>query len=108
MPETPKPKPQQVQVAVELTSGNPPDQPVLANYATVSIVQSLAYLDFGFIEPATLAVVAQAAQQNKPLPKTLRGRRAVRVAVGLDVLQRLQQQLNQAMAQLRPKSPATS
>ncbi len=108
MPETPKPKPQQIQVAVELMSGEPPDPPVLANYATVSVVQGLAYLDFGFIEPAALAVVAQAAQQSKPLPKALRGRRAVRVAVGLDVLQRLQQQLNQTVAQLRPKPSVTS
>lgn len=105
MPETPNPKPQQIQLAVELTSEGQ-DQPVLANYAAVSVAQGLAYLDFGFIEPAALAVVAQAAQQGKPLPKTLRGRRAVRVAVGLDVLQRFQQQLNQAAAQLRPKGPA--
>lgn len=40
MPETPNPKPQQIQVAVELTPGEQ-DQPVLANYATVSV--ALAY-----------------------------------------------------------------
>ncbi len=45
MPETPKSKPQQIQVAVELTSEEQ-DQPVLANYATVSVAQGLAYLDF--------------------------------------------------------------
>lgn len=108
MPETPKPEPKQIQVTVELTSGEPPDQPVLANYATVNIAQGLAYLDFGFIEPAALALVAQAAQQGKPLPKTLRGRRAVRVAVGLDVLQRLQQQLTQTIAGLRSQKSAKS
>ncbi len=107
MPETPKSKPQQFQLAVELTSEGQ-DQPVLANYATVSIAQGLAYLDFGFIEPTALADVAQAAQQGKPLPKALRGRRAVRVAVGVDVLQRLQQQLTQTMANLRNQQPAKS
>lgn len=108
MSETPNPKPQQIHVAVELTSGEPPDQPVLANYATASIVHGLAYLDFGFIEPAVLAALAQAAQQGEPLPKTLRGRRTVRVAVGLDVLQQLQQQLAQIMANLRNQQPTTS
>lgn len=107
MPETPNPKPRQLQLAVELTSEGQ-DQPVLANYATISVAQGLAYLDFGFIEPAALAAVTQAAQQDKPLPKTLRGRRAVRVAVGLDVLQRLQQQLTQTMANLRNQQPAKS
>ncbi|MFM8551868.1 MAG: hypothetical protein ACKOCD_06080 [Nitrospiraceae bacterium] len=103
MAETPKPKQQPIQMAVELGVGSPQDQPVLANYATVSVAQGLAYLDFGFIEPAVLAMVAQAAQQGKPLPKTLKGARAVRVAVGLDVMQRLQQQLTQTLTQLRAK-----
>lgn len=92
---------------MELTSKEQ-DQPVLANYATISVAQGLAYLDFGFIEPAALAVVAQAAQQGKPLPKTLRGRRAVRVAVGLDVLQRFQLQLTQTMTSLRNQPSAKS
>jgi hypothetical protein len=105
MPETPNPKPQQVQLAVELTSDEQ-DQPVLANYATVTVAQSLAYVDFGFIEPAILAAVAQAVQQGKPLPKTLRGKRAVRVALGLDVLQRLQQQMTQTVNTLRVKRSA--
>ncbi len=107
MSETPTAKPQQVHVEVELTSEGQV-QPVLANYATVNVVYGLAYLEFGFIEPAALVALAQAAQQGEPLPKTLRGRQAARVAVGLDVLQRLQQQLTQTMANLRNQQPTPS
>ncbi|MEW6544388.1 MAG: hypothetical protein AB1411_12365 [Nitrospirota bacterium] len=87
---------------VWLTPAGESAQPVLANYTAVGVVQGLAYLDFGFIEPGALALVARAAQQGKPMPtKNLEGKLSVRVAVGLDVLQRLHQQLGQVVAGLQ-------
>ncbi len=107
MPEPQAPKGEKnLQIAVELEPVNGSDQPVMANFATANIVQGLAYLDFGFIEPGALALVARSARDGKPTPKALKGRLSVRVALGMDVLLRLNQQLNQAVAQLRPKPPA--
>jgi hypothetical protein len=77
------------------------DQPVMANYSAVNVAQGVAYLDFGFIEPALLAAVARAAQENKPLPKEVQGRLASRVALPLDALVRLHQQLQQVLMGLR-------
>ena len=77
------------------------DQPVLANYSSVNVAQGLVYLDFGFIEPGVLGAVMRAAQANGPLPKAVQGRLASRVALPLDTLLRLHQQLQQVLVGLR-------
>jgi WD40 repeat protein len=41
------------------------DQPIMSNFATMSVGQGIAYLDFGFIEPALLARVMVDSQQGK-------------------------------------------
>ena len=86
---------------VQLVPRDHADQPVLANYSAAHVAQGIAYLDFGFIEPALLAAVARAAQANKPLPKAVQGRLASRVALPLDALVRLHQQLQQVLVGLR-------
>ena len=80
------------------------DQPVLANYSMVNVAQGIAYLDFGFIEPAVLSAVARSAQAEKTLPKEVQGRLASRVAMPLDALLRLHQQLQQVLQGLRGAS----
>ena len=80
---------------------NQSDQPVSANHIAVSVAQGIAYLDFGFIEPAALATLARTAQEGKAMPERVEGKLAVRVAMGLDVLQRLDQQLQQVLQGLR-------
>lgn len=86
---------------VRLASRDHTDQPVMANYSAVNVAQGVAYLDFGFIEPALLAAVARAAQANKPLPKEVQGRLAARVSLPLDALVRLHQQLQQMLVGLQ-------
>jgi hypothetical protein len=81
------------------------DQPVSANYSAVGIAQGIAYLDFGFLEPAQLAEVAQKIRGGNAAPEKLEGALVVRVAMGLDVVQRLQQQLQQVLLGLR-RQPA--
>lgn len=71
------------------------DQPIVSNFATVTVAQGIAYLDFGFIEPALLAKVMVDSQHGKTLPETVEGTLAVRISLGLDVLGRLQHQMQQ-------------
>ena len=90
-----------VALSVRLTPVGTSDQPVSANHTTVSVAQGIAYLDFGFIEPAMLAGLARIAREGKAMPEKLEGKLVVRVAMGLDVLQRLDQQLRQVLVGLR-------
>jgi len=77
------------------------DQSVSANFALVNVAEGIAYLDFGFIGPALLAKVAMDSQNGKALPETVEGRLAVRVSMGLDVLARLQHQMQQVFLSMR-------
>lgn len=95
-----------VAVNVKLTPVNHSDQPVSVNYTNVAIAQGIAYLDCGFIEPNALALVARAVQNGQPFPKSVEGKLGVRVAMGLDVVQRLQQQLQQVLVGLHAKTEA--
>ena len=88
------------------------DQPHTANYTTVGVAQHIAYLDFGFLEPSLLASLAtQNHADPQALPKTLDGTLVTRVAMGVNVLAQLHQQIQQILLTLRagappdPKSP---
>ena len=86
---------------VQLTPGNASEQPLMANYTAVSVAQGIAHVDFGFIEPALFSALGQAIRQNKTIPKGVRGTRTARIALPLEALVRLQQQLQQVMVGLR-------
>jgi hypothetical protein len=86
---------------VQLMSGAAADQPVMANYTAVNVVPGVVHVDFGFIEPALVGSLGRAIQQNKPIPKGIRGTRVARVALPLDALVRLEQQLRQVLVGLR-------
>ena len=89
---------------IRLASRDHADQPVLANYSAVNVAQGLAYLDFGFIEPTALGAVMRAAKANGPMPNALQGRLASRVALPLDALLGLHQQLQQVLVGLRVRN----
>ncbi len=91
-----------VALHVRLKPSGEADQPTLANYSHVSLAQGLAYVDFGFLEPGLLGAVAQRTQKGETLPKQLEGTRTVRVALPLDAVIRLHQQLQQLVASLQP------
>jgi len=91
-----------VAVNVRLQSNAEADQPTLANYSHASLAQGLAYIDFGFLEPSLIGAVAQRAQNGEAMPKQLVGSRAVRVALPLDAVIRLHQQLQQMVVSLQP------
>src|SRR5688500_19758351 len=85
---------------VRLKALNNADQPVSANYTTASVAPGIAYIDFGFLEPGVLPAIVGSARAGKPVPTTVEGKLAVRVAVGYDVLQNLHRQLGQVLAGL--------
>jgi len=43
--------------------------PRAANYTNVGVAQVIAYLDFGFIEPALLATIAKTVKDSQAAPK---------------------------------------
>lgn len=97
-----------VSVNVRLKSIGDTDQPALANYSHASLSQGLAYIDFGFLEPGLIGAVAQRAQNGEAMPNQLVGTRAVRVALPVDAVIRLHQQLQQMVASLQPSKSKLS
>lgn len=77
------------------------NQPHSANYTNVGVAQGIAYVDFGFIEPVLLAAIAKTAKDGQAAPKGLEGSLVTRVAMGVDVLARLHQQIQQVLVGLR-------
>jgi hypothetical protein len=63
--------------------------------------KGIAYVDFGFIEPTLLATIAKTAKDGQAAPKGLEGTIVTRVAMDLDVLARLHQQMQQVLVILR-------
>jgi hypothetical protein len=92
---------QSITMNVRLKSNGHGDQPILANYSNVGVAQGLAYVDFGFIEPPVVAAVMRRAQTGGELPKNLEGKLATRVALPLDAVLRLHQQLTQILTGLQ-------
>lgn len=80
------------------------DQPIASNFATVTVAQGIAYVDFGFIEPTMLAKVMVDSQNGKTLPEQVEGKLVARVSLGLDVLGRLQHQIQQVFLNMRQAS----
>ncbi len=84
--------------------------PRATNYTNVAVAQGIAYLDFGFIEPTLLAAIAKTAKDGQAAPKGLEGHLVTRVAMGVDVLARLHQQIQQVLISrrdaLQPKPKA--
>lgn len=91
-----------VAVNVRLQSTEDIGQPILANYSHASVAQGVVYIDFGFLEPGLISAVAQRAQNDEAIPKQLVGSRAARVALPVDAVIRLHQQLQQMVASLQP------
>lgn len=88
-------------VNVRLRAVEQSDQPIMSNFATVSVAQGIAYLDFGFIEPALLAKVMVDSQNGKAVPGQVEGKLVTRVSLGMDVLARLQHQVQQVFVSMR-------
>jgi hypothetical protein len=90
-----------VAVSVELKNAEHITLPVIANYTDINVVQGVAYLNFGFIEPALLMEVGKRSKKEDTAPTRIEGSLTTRVAIPLDSLLRLQQQLTQVLTDLQ-------
>ena len=86
---------------VKLTPTDVSAHPKAASHSNVGVAQGIAYVDFGFIEPTVLAAIAKTAKDSQAVPKGLDGHLVTRVAMPLDGLVRLHQQIRQVLAGLR-------
>jgi hypothetical protein len=86
---------------VRLKASEPSSHPRATNYTNVGVAQGIAYVDFGFIEPAQLAAIAKTAKDGQPAPKGLEAALVGRMAMGVDVLARLHQQIQQVLIGIR-------
>lgn len=82
--------------------------PRATNYTNVGVAQGIAYVDFGFIEPTLLATIAKTAKDGQAAPKGLDGTLVTRVAMGVDVLARLHQQIQKVLGSLREARKPTA
>ena len=96
-----EPKEQTLTLNVRLKPSESSAHPRATNYANVGVAQGIAYLDFGFIEPALFAAIVKTAKDGQPAPKGLDGALVSRVAMSVDVLARLHQQIQQVLVGLR-------
>jgi hypothetical protein len=84
------------------------DQAIVANYSSINLAPSMAFIDFGFLEPAVLASLPRLARSGGKMPEKLNGRLAVRVALGYDSLAGLHQQLGQVLSSLNTARAAAA
>jgi hypothetical protein len=84
-------------LGIRLAPAGNSDQPVMANCVQVNAAPGLAFVDFGFLEPAMLGALPHVAKQGGKLPETLNGRLAVRVAMGYEGIASLHQQLGKLL-----------
>ena len=94
-------KPTAIPLNVRLKPSESSAHPRMVNYTNVGVAQGIAYLDFGFIEPALLAAIARTAKDGQPAPKGLDGHLVTRVALPVCNLAQLQQQIQQVLVEVR-------
>jgi hypothetical protein len=69
-------------------------------HTNVGLAQGIADVDFGFIETTLLAAIAKTAKDGQAAPKGLDSTLVTRVAMKVDVLARLHQQIQQVLVGL--------
>lgn len=94
-------KDQTITLNVRLKPSELSAHPRATNYTNIGVAQGIAYVDFGFIEPTLLAAIAKTPKDGQAAPKGLEGALVTRVAMSVDVLARLHQQIQQVLVGLR-------
>jgi hypothetical protein len=95
---------------VRLKPSEPSAHPRATNYTNVGVAQGIAYIYLGYIAPTFIAAIAKTAKDGQAATKGLDGTLVTCVAMGVDVLARLHQQIQLVLVGLRdaqqPKSKA--
>ena len=89
-----------VGMSVRLTPSGDSDRPVFSNFTNVNVAPGTVFIDFGFLEPGVLSALPQMVKDGNKLPESLNGRLSVRVAMGLDAMGNLYQQLTRVVTGL--------
>lgn len=103
-----EPKDTSIALKVRLNPSDSSAHPRVTNYTTVGVAQGMAYLDCGFIEPALLASVAKAAKDGPAALKRLGGHLVARVAMDVNALAHLHQQIQQVLVGVRDARKPTA
>ena len=82
---------------VRLAPAGDSDRPVFSNFTNVNVAPGTVFVDFGFLEPGVLSALPQMLREGNKLPETINGRLSVRVAMGLDAMANLHQQLTRVI-----------
>jgi hypothetical protein len=93
----PVPAAQSVSVAVRLQPVEQSQRPVFANFTTVQAGTGVVFLDFGFLDPQTMANLARIGQPGVKIPDAIGGTLACRMVLGIDTVANLANQLNQLL-----------
>lgn len=93
----PAPPPQTVSVAIRLQSVDHSEQPVFSNITTVQSGSGVVFVDFGFVEPQTMGILARLGQPGANVPESIAGILACRLALSLETTANLANQLNQLL-----------
>lgn len=96
-----EPKDTPVALNVRLSPSDSSAHPLVTNYSNVGMAQGVAYIDFGFIEPALLAAFAKSPKNGPAAPKRLDGHMVTRVGMDVLALVRLHKQIQQVLIGLQ-------
>jgi len=88
---------QSVTVAVRLQPVEHSQQPVFSNFTTVQAGTGVVFIDFGFREPQTIANLTRLGQPGVTVPEAIGGTLACRMALSIDTVANLANQLNQLL-----------
>lgn len=91
----------EVQVSVRLRAIDHSDRAIVANVSTVQPGSGMVFIDFGFIEQHAIAALGKHALDGDKTPEILDARLECRIAMSVESLAQLAQQLNQTLAGLR-------
>lgn len=87
------------QINIRMQQGEHAGQPIYANFVSVQPGQGVVIVDFGFLDPQTVATINRLARSGEKMPDSVGARMACRMALSADAVTSLAQQL----AQLFPK-----
>lgn len=92
----------ELQVSVRLRATDHSDRAIVANVSAVQPGSGLVFIDFGFIEQHAIAALGKLALNGEKMAEVLDARLECRIAMSVENLAQLAQQLNQTLAGLRP------
>lgn len=97
-----------LQVGVRLRAVDHSDRAIVANISAVQPGSGMVFIDFGFIEQHAIAALGKHALNGEKTPEVLDARLECRIAMSMENLAQLAQQLNQLFASVKPRPAAVT